>query len=105
LILRCNDVRITAILFAFLPLCTALRFQAEGLAANMKSPVVTLAAQAVFLGMTTSTAFITLSLGFKGNVIGPVCSIVANVCAMLMVRFALDWSRKQKEALPTEEGV
>ncbi|MBL8025110.1 MAG: hypothetical protein JNL74_01795 [Fibrobacteres bacterium] len=100
-----NDVRITAVLFAFLPLCTALRFQSEGLAANLKSPVVTLAAQAVFLGMTTSTAFITLSLGFKGNIIGPLCSIVANICAMLMIRFALDWSRRQKEALATEEGV
>jgi hypothetical protein len=94
------DVRMTAILFAFLPLCTALRFHAEGTAAHMKSPIITLTGQAVFLGMATTAASVALALGVQGNLIGPICTIVANICAGLMINFSLDWSRRQTVRLP-----
>jgi hypothetical protein len=82
-------ISLTVLALTLHPLCSALRAQAEGLAAVRREPAMILTGQAVYMGVLVSVAFVCLSLHAPGNLIAPCGVIVGNLAASGTLRLVM----------------
>jgi hypothetical protein len=84
----------SALALLALPILMSLRAFYEGKAALRKKPFLILFGHAVYMGIVTTSAFLSLSLGMQGNLIGPLAINLGNVFAVSMLMLGLYWDER-----------
>lgn len=97
-------IRMTAFALILYPLSLSFRAYYEGRAAFLKKPTTVLAGQAVYLGMVGTCCFLTLNLGFAGNLIGPIAILVGNLSAMGAILISLQWEESKEMPIPLTQS-
>ncbi len=82
-------VRLTALALLVYPVCVAIRAQGEGLAGLARKPLTVIMGQGVFMGAVALAGAVSLKLGIRGCLIGPLGLALGNLASTICLRLLL----------------